>query len=122
MAIVVWFDRDTGEILKVDDYPDWPPREVFMNWYREHPEEIVEGAGILTVPENVSWDGDASAWIVSRDGRGNPKLMRREEYDIEREIERAKELATLKGALQHIHPKAKSRLLKIIQELENKAL
>ena len=119
MAIVIWFDRGTGQILKVDDHPDWPSREVFLNWYHEHSEEVVKGAGMLTVPENVAWDGNPADWLVRIDSRGNPQLVRREEAEADQEIERAKELAILEMAMRHInHYGAKIKLQKRINELK----
>jgi len=91
MSIVVFYDRKTGDILKVDPHPEWGQRELILNYYRRNPGLWPKGAGALTVPEEIPWDGTPNNWIVIQDSTGNPRLMLREEYEIECEIREKRE-------------------------------
>ena len=119
MSIVIFYDRKTGQLLKADNHPNWGEREVRLPYYREHLNEYIPSAGILTVPPNINWDGNLDNWLVRIDSRGNPQLVRREEAEADQEIERAKELAILEMAMRHInHYGAKIKLQKRINELK----
>jgi len=110
MSMVLFYDRKTGGILKADPHPEWGPREVVLNYYRKNPGIWPDGAGILTVPEDVSWDDRPENWIAVLDVQGNPKLVRRDDYEIEQEIERAKEKVLLMLARDHASPRARAEI------------
>jgi len=119
MSIVVFYDRNTGDIIKVDPHPEWEEREVRLSYYRTHPEAWPKGAGVLTVPPNIEWNGNPDNWLVRIDSRGHPRLVHRKEAEADREIERAKELALLEMAMRYInHQGAKAKAQKRINELK----
>lgn len=109
MSIVVFYDRKTGDIIKVDPHPEWGEREVRIPYYRAHPGAWPEGAGCLTVPPEIEWDGVPENWIVVRDEFGNPKLIRREEWEAEQEIEREKERTLLLLIQDRLSERAKKK-------------
>ncbi len=76
MSIVIQYDRETGEILKVDRHSDWDDRLIDQTWYKNHPEERVEGAGWLTPKPKKDWDGNPDNWKIGKDRNGNPDLKR----------------------------------------------
>jgi len=117
MSTVIFYSKETGELLSVDEHPEWGDREVKMNYYRAHPEKWPKGAGVLTVPPNVGWDGIKENWIVVIDNKGLPRLMRREDYEFEQEIERAKEKVLLQLAEQHLSPGARERAREKLSKL-----
>jgi len=67
MSTVIQFDRETGKILKVDEHPDWAERLIKQDWYKDHPEERIEGAGWLTPKPKRNWDGNPENWKVVMD-------------------------------------------------------
>lgn len=89
MSIVIQYDRKTGKILKVDNHPEWEPRAIDLGWYKRHPKERIEGAGWLTPHPDDNWDGHVSEWIVRVNEQGIPRLIRKEDYESEIEIEKA---------------------------------
>ena len=120
MSVVIFFDRKTGEILAVDEHPEWGEREVRMSYYRAHPEKRPKGTGVLTVPPDIRWDGIKENWVVAIDNRGLPRLKRREDFEIEREIELAKEKALLQLSKQHLSSRARERAEEILGKLEGR--
>lgn len=106
MSVVLFYDRESGKILKVEHHPDWGEREVKLNHYRSHPGTWPDRAGILTVPPGVKWDNEPENWIVHLTPHGNPWLRRREEVALEEEINRAKEEALYELIKSRLSPKA----------------
>lgn len=110
MSIVVFYDRKTGDIIKVDNHPGWKEREVRLDYYRDNPGALPDGAGILTVPPDIEWDNKPENWIVCLTPEGNPQLRRREEAQIEEEINRAKEEVLLELVKARLSPGARAYL------------
>lgn len=105
MSIVIQYDRKTGQILKVDDHPEWGERDINLEWYSKNPTQRINDAGWITPKPTDGWDGKMAEWLVIKDAIGNPQLVRKEEAAVKQEIDDAKE----RILLELVRPKVSKR-------------
>ena len=119
MSTIVFFDQETGKILKIEPHPEWGQREVRLRHLQKHPLATKKGTGVLALPDGFSWgDRGPEGWQVVLDKRGLPQLVPREDKEAESEIEALKEMFLLESIMNKLSPLAKGKAEKRLQELK----